>query len=81
MFESYYYGINSVVYDGADDLELESRDFGSPLIHLERRDLSLINNSIIIDKVNESANKLLDANYLERYFVVKDKDKSKEIFL
>ena len=81
MFESYYYGINSVVYDGADDLELEYRDFGSPLIHLERRDLSLINNSIIIDKVNESANKLLDANYLERYFVVKDKDKSKEIFL
>ena len=39
MFEGYYYGMHTAIYDGNDKFKLEKRDFNSPIIHLDSNDL------------------------------------------
>lgn len=69
MFEAYFHGMHAAVYDGADPLGLEKRDFGSPLAHLTRADLPAILSAEVVGRINDSRRHLDETHYLERYFV------------
>ena len=69
MFEGYYHGMHTAVYDGPDPLGLEKRDFESPLLHLTQADLPSILSVEIINRINTSTRQMRQTRYLERYFV------------
>ena len=50
MFEGYLYGMNTAIYDGADILSLEKRDFDSPIIHLQKEDLKKLQLGILAEQ-------------------------------
>lgn len=81
MFEGYYYGMHTAIYDGADEYGLEKRDFDSPIVHFGRDDLGSILTEEKIKRINRSTRQVLETNYLERYFQWREPDKLKAIFL
>tara|TARA_B100001059_G_scaffold221232_1_gene243993 strand:- start:5555 stop:7027 length:1473 start_codon:yes stop_codon:yes gene_type:complete len=81
MFEGYYYGMSTAIYDGADIFNLEKRDFDSPICHLKKEDLKKLTSSEIIEKINNSTQKVINTKYLEKYFFQQDIKYLKYIFL
>ena len=81
IFEGYFYGMHTAIYDGYDPQELSKRDFESPIEHLNKDDIIKLNSYQIINKINDSTKKLIDSKYLSRYFVERELQESKKIFL
>ncbi len=81
MFEGYYHGMHTAVYDGADLSGAGKRDFGSPLVHLLQSDLPFILNDEIINRINTATCKIFETSYLDRYFVQRNFEDLKSIFL
>lgn len=81
MFEGYFYGMHTAIYDLNDDLKLDFRDFCSPITHLKKENLKDLNKKFIIELINKSTDKVIKEKYLEKYFVENTLKRSKEIFL
>ena len=56
-------------------------DFKSPILHLNYESLKEINSKESIEAINNSTSNVFDQKYLEKYFVKKDLDEEKLIFL
>ena len=80
MFEGFYYGMHSVVYDGVKDYEHAKRDFNSPIIHILESDLKNINKESMLESINKSSKLVFKENYLSDYFSTISLEKSKKIF-
>ena len=80
MFEGYFYGMHTAIYDLSDDMGLDKRDFNSPIPHLVRNDLKDIDKNYLIEKINQGTEKVFSNKYLEDYFVNRSIKESKEIF-
>jgi len=81
MFEGYFYGMHTAIYDGHDYLKLEKRDFSSPILHLNKSDLAMINSDNIIKKINASTSNVIKTKYLDKYFYKRNLKELKDIFL
>ena len=81
IFEGYYYGMHTVIYDGNDPQKLCKRDFDSPIVSLNKENLLNLDSSDIIDKINCATRNILRDNYLSRYFIERNLSDSKKIFL
>ncbi len=73
--------MSTAIYDGADIFNLEKRDFDSPICHLKKEDLKKLTSSEIIEKINNSTQKVINTKYLEKYFFQQDIKYLKYIFL
>lgn len=80
MFEGYFYGMHTAVYDLFDDMKLDKRDFDSPIPHLVRKDLQNLDKSDLIEIINNSTEKVFSTKYLDDYFIDRGLKESKEIF-
>ena len=81
MFEAFFLGAHSVVYEDKNIPELELRDFESPILHITSESLEKINSKYFIEAINNSTISVFEQKYLEKYFVKKDLDEEKLIFL
>ena len=81
MFEGYYHGMHTAVYDGHDHLKLEKEIFLSPIIHLDKRDLAMINSDHMIKRINASTSNVIKTHYLDKYFYKRNIKELKDIFL
>ena len=81
MFEGYYHGMHTAIYDGHDHLKLEKRDFSSPILHLNKRDLAMINSDQMIKRINSSTINVFKTQYLNKYFYKRNIKELKDIFL
>tara|TARA_A100001011_G_scaffold16199_1_gene16793 strand:- start:20571 stop:22043 length:1473 start_codon:yes stop_codon:yes gene_type:complete len=81
MFESFFYGMHSIIYEDYDLADLEKRDFQSPILHIDKSHLKKINSLELIDLINISTKSVLESNYLIDYFNFLDIDSSRKIFL
>ena len=81
MFEGYYHGMHVAIYDGHDYFKLEKRDFSSPILHINKGDLEMINSDHMLKKINASTRSVIKNRYLDKYFYKRNIKELKDIFL
>lgn len=80
MFEGYFYGMHTAVYDLFDDMKLDKRDFDSPIPHLVKKDLQNLDKKDLIEAINKNTEKVFSTKYLDDYFIDRSLKETKEIF-
>ena len=78
MFEGFYHGMHTAVYDLQP--EFEKRDFGSPLVHFDKKNLARILDGETKKRINYATTQMTRGGYLNRYFVRCDLETAKSIF-
>lgn len=67
MIEGWTLGVPTIIYD-SDSFELTKRDWNSPILHLNEKNISDIGSNKFMIRLSNSIKDYLDSNYSSKYF-------------